>query len=45
MEELRYAYKILVSNLRGKKPLGRPGYRYKNNIKICLRDIGWEYGV
>jgi hypothetical protein len=26
---------------RGKRPLGRPRCRWKDNIKIDLREIGW----
>jgi hypothetical protein len=27
---------------RRKKPLGRPRRRWVNNIKLDLRDIGWD---
>jgi hypothetical protein len=30
-----------VGKSEGKNPLGRPRYRWENNIKIFLRDIGW----
>jgi hypothetical protein len=26
----------------GKGPLGRPRDRLKDNIRICLREIGWD---
>jgi hypothetical protein len=37
-------HKILVGNLDGKRPLGRPNRRWVNNIKINLRDLGWDGG-
>jgi hypothetical protein len=36
------AYKILVGNPEGKKPLGRPRRRWVDNIKMDLREIGWD---
>jgi hypothetical protein len=42
MEEKRNAYRILVGNLEGKRPLGRPRRRWVDNIKMDLRDIGWD---
>jgi hypothetical protein len=31
-----------VGKSEGKKPLGRPRRRWVNNIKIDLREIGWD---
>jgi hypothetical protein len=42
MAEKRNAYRILVGNTEGKRPLGRPTRRWVDNIKIDLRDIGWD---
>jgi hypothetical protein len=42
MTEMRNAHKILVGNPEGKRPLGRPESRWEDNIKIHLREIGWE---
>jgi hypothetical protein len=42
MGEKRNAYRILVENLEGKRPLGRPRRRWADNIKIDLREIGWD---
>jgi hypothetical protein len=33
----RSAYKILTGKPEGKRPLGRPRHRWKENIKIDLR--------
>jgi hypothetical protein len=43
--EKRNAYRILVGNPEGKRPLGRPRRRWVDNIKINLREIGWDGGV
>jgi carotenoid cleavage dioxygenase-like enzyme len=32
------AYKILVGNPEGKRPLRRPRHRWKDNIKVDLRE-------
>jgi hypothetical protein len=39
---LTIAYKILVGNPEGKKSIGRPRRRWEDNIRICLREIGWD---
>jgi hypothetical protein len=36
------AYRILVGKLEGKRPLGRPRCMWVNNIKIDLKEIGWN---
>jgi hypothetical protein len=38
----RNAYRILVGNPEGKRPLGRPRHRWVDNIKIDFREIGWD---
>jgi hypothetical protein len=38
----RNAYRILVGKPEGKRPLGRPRSRWMDNIKIYLREIGWD---
>jgi hypothetical protein len=35
--EKRNAFRLLVGKPEGKKPLGRPRYRWVNNIKMDLR--------
>jgi hypothetical protein len=42
MGEKRNAYRILVVNPEGKRPLGRPRRRWVDNIKVDLREIGWD---
>jgi hypothetical protein len=42
MGEKRNAYTILVGKPEGKGPLGRPSRRWVNNIKMDLREIGWD---
>jgi hypothetical protein len=42
MGENRNAYKILVRKPEGKRSLGRPIRRWVNNIKVDLRQTGWE---
>jgi hypothetical protein len=33
---------VLFRKSEGKRPLGRPRRRWEDNIKINLREIGWE---
>jgi hypothetical protein len=40
--EKRNAYRILVGKPGGRRPLGRPRRRWVDNIKIDLREIGWD---
>jgi hypothetical protein len=42
MGETRNAYNILVRKPERKRPLGRPGRRWEDNIRIDLRELGWE---
>jgi hypothetical protein len=37
-------YKILVWKPEGTRQHGRPRFRWEDNIKVDLRDIGWEVG-
>jgi hypothetical protein len=42
MGETRNAYRILVGNPEGKRPLGRLRHRWVDNIKIDLRELGLD---
>jgi hypothetical protein len=33
--------KFVVGKPEGKRPLGRPRRRWKDNIKIYLQEVGW----
>jgi hypothetical protein len=44
MGETRNAYRILVGNPEGKRPLGRPRLMWEDNIEMDLREMGW-YGL
>jgi hypothetical protein len=39
---IRNAYNILVGKPKRKRPLGRPSCRWEDNIRMDLREIGWE---
>jgi len=51
MGKMRNAYNILIGKSEGKRPLGRPRLRWRDNIRMDLREIGrgldsikgWEY--
>jgi hypothetical protein len=38
----RNIYRILVGKPEGKRPLGSPTRRWVNNIKMDLREIGFD---
>jgi hypothetical protein len=40
--ETRNAYRILVGKPEGRRSLGRPRRRWVDNIKMDLREIGWD---
>jgi hypothetical protein len=40
--EKRNVYRILVGKPEGNRPLGRPRSRWVDNIKMVLREIGWD---
>jgi hypothetical protein len=42
MREKMNAYKIFVGKPEGKRSLGRPIHRRMENIKMNLREIGWD---
>ncbi|PNF32363.1 hypothetical protein B7P43_G10099 [Cryptotermes secundus] len=42
MVETRNAYRILVGKPEGKRPQGRPRRMWVDNIKMDLRETGWD---
>jgi hypothetical protein len=36
------AYRILVGEPEGERPLGTPRWWWADNIKMDLREIGWD---
>jgi hypothetical protein len=41
MGERRGAYRALVEKPEGSRPFGRPRRRWKDNIKMNVREVGW----
>jgi hypothetical protein len=41
-DDKRNAYWILVGKPEGKRPLGRPRRIWGDNIKMDLRETGWD---
>jgi hypothetical protein len=45
MGEKRCVYRVLVGNLEGKRPIGRPWRRWEDYIKMNLQEVrGWSMG-
>ena len=42
MEQFRNAYRVFVGKPESKRPLGRPRRRWEGNIKINLREVGFD---
>ena len=42
MEQFRNPYRVLVGKPESKRPLGRPRRRWKNNIKMDLREVSCD---
>jgi hypothetical protein len=42
MGEMSNASNILAGKPEGKIPLGRPSCRWEDNVRMDLREIGWE---
>jgi hypothetical protein len=40
--EKRYAYRLLVGNPEGRRPIGRPRRRWVDNIRTDLAEVGWS---
>ena len=43
MGKRRGVYRVLVGKREGKRPLGRPGRIWENNIKLYLLEVMWGY--
>ena len=43
MGEERGVYRVLVGKPEGKRPLGRPGRRWVDNIRMDLQEVGCVY--
>jgi hypothetical protein len=41
MEDRRGTYWALEGRPEGKRPLGRPWRRWKDNLKTVLEEVGW----
>ena len=44
MEVSRNAYRVSVGRSEGKRPIGRPRYRWEDNIKIYLMEVDCDAG-
>jgi hypothetical protein len=42
MGKMTNAYKMLVGRPEGKRPLGRLWHRLKHNIRLAVRERGWD---
>jgi hypothetical protein len=42
MREMRNAYRILIGKPEAKRPLGRPRRRWEDNIRMDLKEIGYQ---
>ncbi|KAJ4436605.1 hypothetical protein ANN_16638 [Periplaneta americana] len=42
MGESRNVYRVLAGRPEGKRPLGRPRHRWEDNIKMDLREVGYD---
>ena len=42
MRKRSVAYRVLVRPPEGKRPLGRLRHRWDYNVKMHLKEIGWE---
>jgi len=38
----RGAYRVLVGRPEARRPLGRPGLGWDDNIKMDLQEVGWR---
>jgi hypothetical protein len=38
----RNAYRVLLGKSEGKRPLVEPRHKWKNNIRVCVKEIDWD---
>ena len=43
MEARRGAYRDLLGKPEGKRPFGRPRRGWKDNIKMDIQKVGWDW--
>jgi hypothetical protein len=43
MGKMRVTYRVLVGKPKGRRPYGRPRYRWEDNIKMNFEEVGWGY--
>jgi hypothetical protein len=41
MGEKKNAYRLLVGNPEGRRPLGRPRHKWVDNVRMDLGEVGW----
>ena len=39
--DIEEVHRILVGKPEGKRALGRPRHRWKDNIKMGIQEVGW----
>jgi hypothetical protein len=42
MREIRNAYNIFFGKTEGKRPFGTPKRKREDNVRMDLREMGWE---
>ena len=41
MGDSKGAYRVLVGKPKGKRLLGRPTYKWEDNINLVIQEVGW----
>jgi hypothetical protein len=45
MGDRRSVYGVLVGKAEERRPLGRPGHRWEDNVTMGLQEVGWLHGL
>jgi len=45
MRERRGVNRVLVGKPEGKRPIRRFRWRWEDNIKLDLQEVGWRHGL